>query len=144
MAKLLNLAMAAKMAGVSRKDVQTQIREGKLHTFEGMIRVNELIRVYPGAELTNKHEMLDFVARVKLDAVNKINEHSEERLLQQMVELKNCLGREQQKNMAFAQVIVGLKDRLVAMNAKCEKKDKAMLETMMTWLNSEMEQNAIK
>lgn len=142
MANLLNLAMAAKMAGVSRKDVQEQIRAGKLHTFEGMIRVNELIRVYPAAKLQDT-EMLDTVTRIKDQAVHKVNDHCEERLLQQVVQLQKELANEHRRSAAFAQVVIGLRDRLLEMQQQCEKKDKILLEAMVGWLATQMDKNAI-
>ena len=143
MANLLNLAMAAKMAGVSRRDVQQQIREGKLHTFEGMIRVAELVRVYPNAQLENT-EMLTFVAEVKRNAVNKLNEVDPERLVQQIGELRRMLAQEHQMNVTYLHIINGLKTRLLDMQSQCDKKDKAMLEAMMAWLGSQMDENTIE
>jgi len=143
MANLLNLAMAAKMAGVSRRDVQQQIRDGKLHTFEGMIRVAELVRVYPDTKLENT-EMLTFVTEVKRNAVNKLNELDPERLVQQIGELRRMLAQEHQTNVAYFHIINELKTRLIDVQSQCDKKDQAMLETMMVWLSNQMDANKIE
>jgi len=143
MANLLNLAMAARMAGVSRRDVQQQIRAGKLHTFEGMIRVAELIRVYPNAKLEDT-EMLTFVAEVKRNAVNKLNEVDPERLVQQIGELRRMLAQEHQMSVTYLHIIQGLKSRLFEMQSQCDKKDQAMLQALMAWIGTQMDENIVE
>ena len=47
MSQLLTLSRAAQLIGVSRHELQRQIRNGELDTFEGMIASEELLRRYP-------------------------------------------------------------------------------------------------
>jgi CDP-4-dehydro-6-deoxyglucose reductase len=68
MPQLLNLSRAARLAGVTRGELQKKIRKGELNTFEGEIAINDLLRVYPNVELEN-NEMLDRVNIIKATAV---------------------------------------------------------------------------
>jgi CDP-4-dehydro-6-deoxyglucose reductase len=47
MPKLLSLSRAARLAGVSRGDLQHKIRNEELATFEGQIQMSDLLRAYP-------------------------------------------------------------------------------------------------
>jgi CDP-4-dehydro-6-deoxyglucose reductase len=68
MPQLLNLSRAARLAGVTRGELQKKIRKGELNTFEGEIAINDLLRVYPNVELEN-NQMLDRVNLIKATAV---------------------------------------------------------------------------
>ncbi|MCP3866587.1 MAG: 2Fe-2S iron-sulfur cluster binding domain-containing protein [Gammaproteobacteria bacterium] len=70
MPQFLNLSRAARLAGVTRGELQKKIRKGELKTFEGEVAVNDLLRVYPKAEL-EQNEMLDRVAMIKQRAMPK-------------------------------------------------------------------------
>jgi CDP-4-dehydro-6-deoxyglucose reductase, E3 len=160
MAQLLNLAMAAKMAGVRRLDVQALIREGKLHTFEGMIRVEELLRVYPRCKLENT-EMIDTVNMHKKNAVAKMNrmEDDPETLRRHICDLKNKLINEQKKNLEYAdrvfylqsklenvnqQLVLSLQHKLQEMQSQCHTMNKSTLETDLKWLSHEIEKNTVQ
>ncbi len=51
MPALLSLSRAARLAGVSRGELQYKIRTAALETFEGQIQVSDLLRVYPHIDL---------------------------------------------------------------------------------------------
>ncbi len=51
MPHLLTTSRAARLAGISRGELQKHIRSGELSTFEGEIEVSELLRVFPEARL---------------------------------------------------------------------------------------------
>ncbi len=67
MPELLTIPRAARLAGVSRGELQKHIRTGKLETFEGKITISNLLRLYPVIDMNN-NPMLEKVARIKLDA----------------------------------------------------------------------------
>lgn len=64
MAKLLNLARAARLVGVSRGALQKRIHDGALDSFDGMVTLEELQRVFPGAVLED-NTMLEHVESIK-------------------------------------------------------------------------------
>ena len=51
MPQLLPLSRAARLVGVSRGELQSRIQRNELVTFEGMIRVSDLLRVFPETRL---------------------------------------------------------------------------------------------
>lgn len=51
MTKLLTLSRAARLVGVRRGALQSRIRSGELSAFEGLVSVEDLLRVYPEAKL---------------------------------------------------------------------------------------------
>ena len=67
---LLSLSRAARLAGVTRAELQRRIRRGDIETFEGSVAVQDLLRLYPAVSLSND-EALDRVERIKSDALPK-------------------------------------------------------------------------
>ena len=51
MTDLLSLSRAARLAGVTRAELQRRIRRGEIQTFEGQVAVSDLLRVYPSVSL---------------------------------------------------------------------------------------------
>jgi CDP-4-dehydro-6-deoxyglucose reductase, E3 len=70
MKQLLSLSRAAHLAGVTRSDLQRQIRRGELTTFEGDVAVDDLLRLYPEVSLEHSGD-LERVERIKANALPK-------------------------------------------------------------------------
>jgi len=70
MHKRLEIARAARIAGVRREEIQNHIQAGRLTAFEGTVDLAELTSVYPGLAHVGD-EMLDRVARIKEEALSK-------------------------------------------------------------------------
>jgi CDP-4-dehydro-6-deoxyglucose reductase len=68
MTQLLSLSRSARLAGVTRAEIQKRIRRGELTTFEGEIAVSDLLRVFPHVSLDND-DALERVQRIKAKAV---------------------------------------------------------------------------
>jgi CDP-4-dehydro-6-deoxyglucose reductase len=68
MPQLVSLSRAARLAGVTRSELQRRIRGGELTTFEGEIAVSDLLRVYPSVSL-EKTGKLEQVERIKAAAL---------------------------------------------------------------------------
>ncbi|MDM8564944.1 FAD-binding oxidoreductase [Candidatus Halobeggiatoa sp. HSG11] len=68
MQELLTITRAARLAGVSRSELQRHIHDGELETFEGKITVSNLLRLYPVIDM-DSNPMLEKVKKIKLDAV---------------------------------------------------------------------------
>ncbi|MFZ1574898.1 MAG: 2Fe-2S iron-sulfur cluster-binding protein [Chromatiaceae bacterium] len=64
MTQLLSLSRSARLAGVTRAEIQRHIRRGELTTFEGEIAVSDLLRVFPRVSLEND-DALERVQRIK-------------------------------------------------------------------------------
>jgi len=51
MTQLLNVSRAARLAGVTRREIQQKIQSGELMTFEGDVQITDLLRVFPEINL---------------------------------------------------------------------------------------------
>ena len=112
---LLSLSKAAKLAGVSRRTIQEKIRNGGLQTFEGEIRMSELLAAYPTVH-TQSNTMLEKVARIQANASHKVSYDGvvDERVLASQVQrLQRQLLQAQAEIDAYQDLVNDLKDRLV-------------------------------
>ncbi len=66
----LTLSRAARLAGVTRGELQRRIRRGDVETFEGSVAVHDLLRLYPEVSLSND-EALERVERIRSEALPK-------------------------------------------------------------------------
>jgi len=70
MPKLLSLSRAARLAGVSRGELQKRIREEDLKTFEGELTVDLLLQLYPHIDM-EADPMLEKVRQIRNEAKPK-------------------------------------------------------------------------
>ncbi len=70
MTELLKLSKAARLAGVTRKEIQSKIRSGELHTFEGEVKLTDVLRVFPQIDL-DYDPTLEQMERIKANATAK-------------------------------------------------------------------------
>lgn len=68
MTQLLSLSRAARLAGVTRAEIQKRIRQGEMQTFEGQVAINDLLHVYPSVSLEKTGD-LERVEQIKADAL---------------------------------------------------------------------------
>ncbi len=66
----LSLSRAARLAGVTRAELQARIRRGEIATFEGSVAVTDLLRAYPAVSL-HDDAALERVERIKSEALPK-------------------------------------------------------------------------
>jgi CDP-4-dehydro-6-deoxyglucose reductase len=66
----LSLSRAARLAGVTRAEIQRRIRRGDLETFEGAVAIQDLLLLYPAVSLHDDEALLR-VERIKSAAVPK-------------------------------------------------------------------------
>ncbi|NWG87042.1 MAG: 2Fe-2S iron-sulfur cluster binding domain-containing protein [Hydrogenophilaceae bacterium] len=70
MAHYLPLSRVARLVGVTRSTLQKMIQQGELDTFDGMVELEELLRVFPDVQWQNEGE-LDHVNAIKERAFGK-------------------------------------------------------------------------
>ncbi|HSO81253.1 MAG TPA: ferredoxin, partial [Thiocapsa sp.] len=70
----LSLSRAARLAGVTRAELQRRIRRGEIATFEGSVAVGDLLRAFPAVSLADD-AALERVERIKSDALPKTEGH---------------------------------------------------------------------
>jgi len=68
MPELLSLSRAARLVGTCRGTLQKKIQNGELTTFEGKVRVTDLLRTYPQTQMEDS-KMLERVELIKTQAV---------------------------------------------------------------------------
>ncbi len=69
MTDLVTTFRAAQMAGVSRSQFQKKIHSGELKTFEGMIHIDDLRKIFPNAKRNIKADAeVDRMAGIKASA----------------------------------------------------------------------------
>ena len=139
---LLNLSTAAKLAGVSRRTIQSKIQAGELEAFEGHVRMSALTRVYPEVEAEGKTDtVLERMERIQDNALHKFNpdEISDERLLANQVHrLQMELTDAYAQLDSYKVLTMELQDRLVAMKASCDRKEKQMIQALLHWMSTQI------
>jgi len=136
MPQLLSLSRAARLAGVTRADLQRRIRRGEIQTFEGEVAVADLLRVYPSVSL-EKTGMLEDVERIKTEALPRSHDEdtrlpSPEVLVSRLKALSEALVRKIALVDAQDALLDALHERLAALAAGGTASDTAAL---LDWLD---------
>lgn len=135
MDRLLSLSQAARMVGVRRKVLQQQIQEGELKTFEGSLRLSELMRVYP--ELQPEHSaMLEKTRRIReAAAVKGVGDsgNDPERLAAEVHRLRIKVSLLEDKLASYKALTTETSERLLDMQERCDRKQAMMLGTLIGW-----------
>ena len=137
MDRLLSLSQAARMVGVTRRVLQQQIQEGRLTTFEGNIRMSELLKEYPEVQVKADHSgMVEKVRRIREAAVAKgvsDTRMDPERLAVEVHRLKIELGLARDQLAGYRQLAAETSDRLLELQERCDKRQAMMLGTVIGW-----------
>lgn len=141
---LLNLSTAAKLAGVSRREIQSRMQAGELDAFEGHVRMSALVRVYP--EVGSKTDaVLERVACIQDNAVGKVSPDgiSDERLLANQVHrLQLELTDAHLQLNSYKALTFELQNRLVAMKEGCDRKEKQTIQALLHWIAMQIKQRS--
>lgn len=70
MDRLLTLTRAARLVGIPRGALQKRIKSGELATFEGLVRAEDLLRLYPEARLED-NSVFERFARIRDEAYTR-------------------------------------------------------------------------
>ena len=134
----LSLSRAARLAGVSRAEIQRRIRAGELPTFEGSVTVGDLLKVYPDLVL-EREGALARVERIKalalpsrhLDAVLP----APEVLVGRLRGLSEALGAKRSALAAAESLLDRVEEGLAALAAgAAESAPGAELASLRDWL----------
>ena len=134
MPQLLSLSRAARLAGVTRAELQRRIRSGELSTFEGEIEIADLLRVYPRVSL-EKTGKLEQVESIKAAALPRSHEAdtalpSPQVLVARIRSLGEALARKAAQAEAQAVLLSELRERLAGGGATSE---------LLGWLDARRE-----
>ncbi len=125
------------MVGIKRGALQKKIRAGELSTFEGMLELNELLRVYPNVEVENS-AMIEQIDRFIENALNKIT-HSNARLpdARTLLTRVSVLGQELAAAKAevarYAALVDQLKPRVAALDGQAGDADDNSVRAFRSW-----------
>ncbi len=116
MPKLLSLSRAARLAGVSRGELQQRIRSRGVETFEGEIRVDTLLDLYPAVDL-DRDPVLERLQHIKATAQPKTRYTDgllpePEVLVSRLHELNRILVRTKASLNEAERLIESIRDRL--------------------------------
>lgn len=131
----LSLSQAARMVGVPRKLLQQQIQAGELSTFEGHLRMSELLKLYPDTT-PNNSGMVEKVKRIQAAAVRKganDTKRDPDQLAAQVQRLKIEVSMLNDQLASYEQLADEMGERLVALHESCDKQQSMILGTLIGW-----------
>ena len=138
----LNIATAAKIVGISRRQIQKDIKAGNLDVFEGDVSVNSLKNFYPQVRLENERE-LHRVERIQQNAIYKIQMDSipsQRVMADQINKLQIRLRDSEQKVGEYETLLMEARDRLKLMSQDCDRRQKQTLAAFPSWMMTQYRQ----
>jgi len=138
MSQLLSLSRAARLADVTRGELQQRIRRGDLPTFEGKISVSDLLRVYPEVDV-DSNAVLERVERIKASAHPKLSYRdtelpSAEVLVSRLQSLSEVLVQNKAALNAAEQILQDLESRLNMLAALDDAGLRPAVQQLSSWL----------
>ena len=143
MERLLSVAKAARLAGVSRSTIQKQIQVGTLATFEGKVSISDLIKVYPEIEVEDS-TMLERLSRIQANAVHKkpvLDLPSEQRLAGEVDRLRLELSDAKAEIRRYQDLLRALHNRLIAIKDahECTREQKLIIQALLSWMLNKLD-----
>ena len=139
----LNISRAAKLVGISRRQIQRDIKAGSLDVFEGDVTVSSLLQFYPQVKLDNERE-LERVERIQQQAVYKVQMDSlpSERILaDQLNKMQAKYLEAERKVEEYEALLMESKHRLEMMQKDCDRKQKQTLTAFIGWMMSQYQRS---
>ena len=143
MAEKITLSRAARLAGVTRAEIQKKVRQGQLATFEGKVLITDLLRVYPKIDM-NTSPMLERVEQIKAAAMSKTlaegsNLPSSDVLLSRLKHLTHVLVELKSNLNRYTELVQSLAQRLEVVNGMKGASLRLEVKRLHEWLRQEME-----
>jgi len=141
MIQLLSLSRAARLAGVTRSELQKRIRHGELTTFEGEISATDLLRIYPEVNLEHSGD-LERVERIKATALPKSHQGegilpSAQVLIARLKSLSQVLVQKAAALETAEAMLTELDTRLAAMAESADPNTAVCTREIQAWLAAE-------
>ncbi len=142
MPELLSLSRAARLAGVSRGEIQKEIRKGNLMTFEGEVPFSQLKKVYPDVSLEDS-AMIERLARIQEKAVNKIQNMeppSRRKLMDEIERLQLALDDAHAEIDQYHDLVMTLSKRIdkIRQGSDCPHEQRMVLQALTAWIYTQM------
>jgi CDP-4-dehydro-6-deoxyglucose reductase len=137
--RYLTLSKAARLVGVKRGALQEKIRAGELSTFEGMLELDELLRVFPHTEVEDS-TMLERIDRFIESARIKARTNTVLPDARTLLTRVSLLGRELAAAKAevkrYAALVEALKSRVAALKTDASDND---VQSFKAWFLNALE-----
>jgi CDP-4-dehydro-6-deoxyglucose reductase len=138
MTELLSLSRAARLAGVTRAEIQKRIRRGEMETFEGQVAISDLLRVYPSVSLEKSGD-LERVEQIKTDALPRSHDEdtrlpSQEVLVSRIKALAQALVQRVSRVEALEALLDEVRTRLEQIAADAPDAHTEALNDLGSWL----------
>jgi len=136
MSRNLSLSQAARLIGVTRKDIQKKIQENKLIVMEGTVLLEDLKKTYPDAEYED-NSMLEKTQKLMSDAVYKMSQSEHEgaqldALSRRAFKLNQELVQEKARADYYEQLLNELRHKFVKLSTS--NKDHKSIIKIQKWL----------
>ena len=142
MDKYLNVARAAKLAGVSRGEIQEEIRQERLSAFEGSVSFEALKSIYPHVSLEDDSEILR-AEQLKDQALGKFQPEQVSEMLslaQEVARLRLQLVDAQMEIGKYRGLVSQLHERLLIIQEQCTRRQKLVLQALVSWMLTRLDQ----
>jgi CDP-4-dehydro-6-deoxyglucose reductase, E3 len=143
----LSVIRAAKFAGVTRGELQARIKSGDLPSFDGMVRVADLLELYPSARLEDERT-LERLDRIKAAALGKdIARRSlpePEVLARRLAALGHRFTRVQQQADHYATVLEALERHLRELERVSSEAERPVVRDIKLWMQSMLRQRRLE
>ena len=143
MTQLLSLSRAARLVGVTRGALQKKIKDGELATFEGQVRADDLLRVYPQAQLP-QDALLEQLHALKEGAyARRLRERllpDPEVLALRVADLGRDLAETRAELNRYRAASTELLDRLQALSARLPAAERGAFETLAESVRAQLDQ----
>ncbi len=150
MSRLLTVSRAARLVGVSRNQLQKQIANGELQSFEGMVDIDELGKLYADVELED-NTIIEKIETIIDNALKKARGGNLRKLLapdlstlaRRVVSLYRDLNRQTRQTNALLRLIEETRNKLAEIENNPQKEQIAALrEHIRRQLDSELKDSA--
>lgn len=142
MRQLLSLSRAARLVGVARGALQQKIQSGELASFDGMVSGEDLLRLYPAAEMESDVGF-ERVSRIKEEAFGRrMRERllpSQEILAQRLFEQSRELADLRAHLQRYHAMVVQLREHLHEAQARGSDDARSQAANLGTLLDRELE-----
>ncbi|MDZ7750317.1 MAG: 2Fe-2S iron-sulfur cluster-binding protein [Gammaproteobacteria bacterium] len=141
MTDLLTLSRAARLVGITRGELQQRIRRDELDTFEGKVRVSDLLRAFPEARLEDD-STLERVNRIKSAATPekepKYELPSAEVLAQRVNILSHELTAARAELAGYGELVESLTGRLADLEQAMGEEQGGRVRELFRWLEEQV------
>ena len=143
MSQLLPLSRAARLVGISRGEIQARIRRNELATFEGMVRVSDLLRTFPETRLVDD-SAIERTERIKANASPRTDQGaklpSAEVLARRVTELSRDLTEAKDETHHYTNLMNELGEQLDNLRQADTPPSTKDLESLHHWLQERIAQ----